>query len=134
MTDKSTKIILYFILASIIGFALWSIFSQKNKSLIDAINKLNEARTRIDSAQKSLDKVLVSTDSILNRNTDFKSYIHAVDSVVKLSDEKSRQREQRYLQNINLLDKNIEKLKIDLAKMNNKLPELENGTLSNNPN
>ncbi len=133
MNDNHPKILLYFLLFAFIAFAGWSIFSGKDSRLQDAIGKLEEARTRIDSARISLNNVITESNSVLQRNADFKNYISAVDSVVRLSDAQSRVREQRYLQSLNRLDQNIEKLKTELAGINNKLPELENGQLSNNP-
>lgn len=78
--------------------------------------------------------MLQTSHLLLQRNHDYRNYIRAVDSVVKRSDELSRQREQTYLKGLSKLDKTIEKLKTELSTQNNKLPKLEDDHLSPSPN
>lgn len=129
MTDNHTKVLLYLILSAIIAFAIWSIFLGKDKKLQDAIAKMEEARLCIDSANKNLENVISIGDSVLKRNQDFKAYIHSVDSLMNLSDLEAIKREKAYFTRLGSLTKSIADLKIELAKTNNKLPELENGAL-----
>lgn len=134
MPDKSIKILLYLVLACIIGLAYYTIFGPKDKAFSEAIDKLNQARSSIDSVQNNLTKVIQNSDEALNRNQNFKQYLLVVDSLINKMDKEGKKREKLYLNNIAALDKSIEGLKKDLLKMSSKLPELETDVLTKNPN
>lgn len=134
MADKSIKTLLYLVLACIIGLACYTIFTPKDKAFSEAIDKLNQARSSIDSAQNNLTKVIQNSDEALNRNQNFKQYLLVVDSLINKMDKEGKKREKLYLNNIAALDKSIEGLKKDLLKMSSKLPELETDVLTQNPN
>ncbi|MDP1728455.1 MAG: hypothetical protein Q8M15_16845 [Bacteroidota bacterium] len=129
MTDKHTKVLLYLILTGIIAFAVWNFFGGKDKNLQDAIVKMELARKSIDSANQKLNIVISNGDTVLKRNQDFKAYINSVENLIKLSDLEAIKREKAYFNSLGSLNKSIDALKKDLAKTNNKLPELENGVL-----
>lgn len=129
--DKGIKYILISLLLVLVGLNIYTVFFGKQSELNSALKDLKNAREEIAKTQHNLDSILKHSQIVLDRNEDFKNYIHAVDSIVKSSDAIGRRRELKYLQNLGNLERKVNYIKSDLAKMNEKLPEPENGELSN---
>ena len=129
--DKGIKYILISLLLVLVGLNIYTVFFGKQSELNSALKDLKNAREEIAKTQHNLDSILKHSQIVLDRNTDFKNYIYAVDSIVKSSDAIGRRRELKYLQNLGNLERKVNYIKSDLAKMNEKLPEPENGELSN---
>ena len=129
--DKGIKYILMSLLLVLVGLNIYTVFFGKQSELNSALKDLKNAREEIAKTQHNLDSILKHSQIVLDRNEDFKNYIHAVDSIVKSSDAIGRRRELKYLQNLGNLERKVNYIKSDLAKMNEKLPEPENGELSN---
>ena len=129
--DKGIKYILISLLLVLVGLNIYTVFFGKQSELNSALKDLKNAREEIAKTQQNLDSILKHSQIVLDRNEDFKNYIHAVDSIVKSSDAIGRRRELKYLQNLGNLERKVNYIKSDLAKMNEKLPEPENGELSN---
>ena len=128
--DKGIKYILMSLLLVLVGLNIYTVFFGKQSELNSALKDLKNAREEIAKTQHNLDSILKHSQIVLDRNEDFKNYIHAVDSIVKSSDAIGRRRELKYLQNLGNLERKVNYIKSDLAKMNEKLPEPENGELS----
>ena len=129
MFTKHQSYLVISAIIAILGITIYSAFFGPSAELNSAIKDLKSAREEIAKTQQNLDSILTNTQAVMDRNTSFKNYIHAVDSIVKVSDAISRSRENKYLQSLNKLEKSITYLKSDLAKFNDKLPEPENGEM-----
>jgi hypothetical protein len=129
MLNKYQSYLVISAIIAILGITVYSAFFGPSAELNSAIKDLKSAREEIAKTQQNLDSILTNTQAVIDRNASFKNYIHAVDSIVKVSDAISRSRENKYLQSLNKLEKSIIHLKSDLAKFNDKLPEPENGEM-----
>jgi hypothetical protein len=129
MLNKYQSYLVISAIIAILGITVYSAFFGPSAELNSAIKDLKSAREEIAKTQQNLDSILTNTQAVIDRNASFKNYIHAVDSIVKVSDAISRSRENKYLQSLNKLEKSIIHLKSDLAKFNDKLPEPENGKM-----
>jgi hypothetical protein len=129
MLNKYQSYLVISAIIAILGITVYSAFFGPSAELNSAIKDLKSAREEIAKTQLNLDSILTNTQAVMDRNASFKNYIHAVDSIVKVSDAISRSRENKYLQSLNKLEKSIIHLKSDLAKFNDKLPEPENGEM-----
>ncbi|MFY8019791.1 MAG: hypothetical protein ACOVP1_01285 [Bacteroidia bacterium] len=128
--DKKVIYLFGALLICLLGLNIYYLFFGSNQELQSAIKDLKNAREEIAKSKQNMDSILNHSEIVLKRNTDFRNYIHAVDSIVKLSESKSRSREIKHLQTLGKLERNIYQLKSDLSKLNAHLPEPENGELS----
>ncbi|GAB1449768.1 hypothetical protein MASR2M44_28020 [Bacteroidota bacterium] len=126
---KSQLLVLGMVLLSLLGLTLYTTFFAKHPQLDAAIHELSKARQEIQKTQKNLDSILIHSASINAQNAAFQTRIKSLDSLLTVSATESKKREAAYLNSLHKLEKSLNQVKNELAKMNPKMPEPEYGNL-----